>query len=446
MARLLLVTTLCAAAAATAWASSSSSYCRHVRPAVALATVPGVEYRLLLGGLARPRAVVEDGEGNVLLVESKDRGVTRVVLSGGDDGGCVEAKAEPLIRDRRLNHGLALSADGRTLFASSASDVYAYAYDAVSGTAGPARHVIGGMQQGGHATRTLLAPALHPDLLLVSRGSDGNVDPGTADVGSARSQIRVFRIAELLARRGKPVPYAAGAVLGWGLRNSVGVAQEPTTGNIWSVENSLDDMRRGGRDIHNGNPGEELNLHGRPDDVHGPFYGRNYGYPACVTVFDPAGVGAYPGGAATGQPMAGDHMPANYSDGWCRRETLAPRLTFDAHLAPLGLAFADDGSAAYISFHGSWNRRPGIGYRVSRVAFADGQPVHASDSRDAEEKLLWNADESLCPYRCFRPVGLAVGRGGDRIFVTSDATGELVLLTGSGGRGYGRRRPGPSWT
>lgn len=141
----------------------------------------------------------------------------------------------------QLNHGIALSADGKRLFASSATNVYAYTYDAVTGTAGPAKDVINGMQQTGHQTRTLLIPQRNPDLLLVSRGSNANIDNETTNIGSGRSQIRVFSISQLLASSSS-VPYSSnGQVLGWGLRNSVAVGEDPTTGNIVCIYPKYDD-------------------------------------------------------------------------------------------------------------------------------------------------------------------------------------------------------------
>lgn len=133
----------------------------------------------------------------------------------------------------KLNHGIELSSDGKTLFASSSTDVYAYDYDAAKGTAGKAKNIITGMVQGGHSTRTLLIPRHNSNLLLVSRGSDGNIDKDTVEIGSGKSQIRVFKIDSLL-KGSAPVKYSDGEVLGWGLRNSVGVAEDPATGYIVS--------------------------------------------------------------------------------------------------------------------------------------------------------------------------------------------------------------------
>ncbi|PFH59589.1 hypothetical protein XA68_12133 [Ophiocordyceps unilateralis] len=209
------------------------------------------------------------------------------------------------------------------------------------------------------------------------------------------------------------------------------------------LENSLDNMHRHGRDIHQTNPGDELNFHGRPDDRRSDVFGRNFGYPACLAIWDPSVVEGYPGGAKTGQQMTGDHMAGNknnsFSDEWCRAKTVAPVLTLDSHLAPLDIEFLPDGTEAYVSMHGSWNREPGVGYRVSRFAFgADGFPVDEPSSRSAERHMVWDVG-GRCPSEagdCFRPVGLALvaaGRRrnkGTRLFVTSDDTGELFVVAG----------------
>ena len=136
---------------------------------------------------------------------------------------------------RQLNHGIALSGDGKTLFVSSAESVYAYPYDAETGSVGDAKHLINGMKQTDHVSRTLLVPRHNSDLLLVSRGSNDNIDKETADIKSGRSQLRTFKIADLVKDGAETVDYTAGEVLGWGLRNSVGVADDPTNGHMVSI-------------------------------------------------------------------------------------------------------------------------------------------------------------------------------------------------------------------
>jgi sugar lactone lactonase YvrE len=44
-----------------------------------------------------------------------------------------------------MNHGIDISADGKTLYASTMSVVYAFPYDAATAKAGTARTVVSGM-------------------------------------------------------------------------------------------------------------------------------------------------------------------------------------------------------------------------------------------------------------------------------------------------------------
>ncbi|KAI9171179.1 soluble quinoprotein glucose/sorbosone dehydrogenase [Paramyrothecium foliicola] len=409
-------------------ARNVAAQCEAIQPLSNPATAPEVGYKVLSNGLRNPRSLVQDTNGNLLVLE-QSTGVRRIVLKDSEGlNVCVESSAQ-LISDEKFNHGLALSQDGKTLLASTAVEVHAFPYDASQGSIGTGKVIITGMTPTGtHRTRTLLAPPNDPNLLLVSHGSIDNMDEDALEVESGRSSIRVFKLGDLLDQE-SPVNFTDGAVLGWGLRNSEGVGQDPSTGNIWSVENSLDNMKRSGKDIHNDNPGEELNLHGRPGDTEGELYGKNFGYPSCVAIWNPDTVEDYPGGATVGKHMAGDQSAPQHDDEYCQNETIAPKLTFAAHTAPLDIKFQQNGAAAFISLHGSWNRSPPNGYRVSRVAFSDGMPTAPPDSRDAEVPLLWNSETAKCPGECFRPVGLLLdGRG--RLFMTSDKTGELFVLTG----------------
>lgn len=99
-------------------------------------------------------------------------------------------------------------------------------------------------------------------------------------------------------------------------------------------------------------------------------------------------------------------------------------------MAPLDMLFHPNGTVAYVTFHGSWDRSDPVGYKLSAIRFdADaGQPVESSDSTTAATTdVLSNADNSQCPDGCFRPVGLAWDSQG-RLFMSSDATGEIYVL------------------
>lgn len=269
-----------------------------------------------------------------------------------------------LLLPDQLTHGIALSNDGKTLFASTATEVLAWGYDAATAEVdgdggGSPRVIVNGMNgEGGHSTRTLLMARKAPDTLLVSQGSGGNHDPRARDLGSGISQIRAFDLSAGLPD--EPIRFSGSGsksrLLGWGLRNSVGVAEDPSTGGIWSVENSVDDLYRDGADVHQDNPGEELNFHGflatggSEEDEDQATAGGNYGYPDCYAVWDNTTTGL--DGLQVGDQFAPSSSSVTGDDA-CARDFVAPRLTWPAHTAPLDIKFAQDGSEAFISFHGS---------------------------------------------------------------------------------------------
>ena len=184
-------------------------------------------------------------------------------------------------------------------------------------------------------------------------------------------------------------------------------------------------MKRNGQDVHNNNPGEELNFHG-PINSTNTRLGANFGYPNCYAVWDTASVS----GLARGSQMIQNAPSGSLTDSYCATTPLPPRLAFPAHTAPLDIKFRKDGKAAYVTFHGSWNRSPPDGYRVSRIEYgADGQPKEPSTSNTAAVNIMWNANNANCPSQCFRPVGLAFDSK-DRLFMTSDSSGELFVITG----------------
>ena len=107
-----------------------------------------------------------------------------------------------------------------------------------------------------HTTRTLLLSQKVDGVLLINRGSTSNIDALAEDSSSGHSQIRAFDLKDFTD---SAFDFSTqGTRLGWGLRNSVGIAEHPDTGGIYSVENSADEIMREGIDVHQNNPGEEL--------------------------------------------------------------------------------------------------------------------------------------------------------------------------------------------
>ncbi|KAB5566712.1 soluble quino protein glucose/sorbosone dehydrogenase [Coniochaeta sp. 2T2.1] len=411
-----------------AFAADAASACSSVlTPAYSPlpAIAKGWQAQLVAGGLKKPRSIQFDSAGALLIVDS-GKGVLRYTFTDNGATCLTLDKQELLVNQTNLNHGLGLSTDGKTLYASSVESVFAWDYDAQAGkVSGEPRVVINNMSNNDLVTRTLLVSQKQPGYIVVSRGGTSDLDEATV-LSSGLSQIRAFNLANLTSIS-KPYDFeTSGRVLGWGLRNSVGVAEHPVTGGIYSVENSIDGVTRQGTDIHENNPGEELNFHGYLNATT-DHQGGNYGYPRCFAVWDPNEIPDN-AGLAVGTQFA---MTENttVTDELCASDYVSPRLTFPAHQAPLDIKFNPEGSEAYVSFHGSFDKTNPVGYSLSVVAFdpATGEPTADASSTTALSDVMTNPDHKVCPDKCFRPVGLAWDTKG-RLWMSSDSTGEIFVL------------------
>lgn len=208
-----------------------------------------------------------------------------------------------------------------------------------------------------HTTRTLLLSRKAPGMLSIARGSTENYDDQASALSSGISQVRAFNISDRGREGDRIYNYGVDGVrLGWGLRNEVGLAEHPNSGGIWGVENSADQMTRMGVDIHQNNPAEELNFFGYLNGTAYAQQGGNFGYPWCYAAWD---VAALPNNTnlTVGSQFAIDAVSElgnmNRTDQYCAQQ-IAPRLSFQAHMAPLDIKFNSSGTQAWITFHGSW--------------------------------------------------------------------------------------------
>ena len=154
-----------------------------------------------------------------------------------------------------------------------------------------------------------------------------------------------------------------------GLRNAVGIAFHPLTGEIWATDN-------GGDGLGDNEPPEEVNI---------VTAGGDYGWPDCV-----ANQRAARWGTQARPERCGS--------------TLAPEIEMQAHSAPLGISFYTGDqfpvsfwNDALVAFHGSWNRTAPTGYKVVRVRTAGGRAT------GVVEDLLWG---SSIPFPAPAPAGL----------------------------------------
>jgi glucose/arabinose dehydrogenase len=397
---------------------SSALTASYAAPSVA----SGYAARLVATGLISPRGIKFDNVGNLLVVE-EEVGVTALRFEDDDDGCLNLASKDTVVADTSLNHGIELSEDGNTLYASNSDKLYAWSYSSDNRrVTSNATTLVENMEGTDHTSRTLLLTKSASGMIVINRGSFENIDVEARDIESGHAQVKAFNISGITS----PLDFIEnGTLMGWGLRNDVGIAEEPTTGGIWSVENSGDQLNRSGEDIHENNPAEKLNFLGYLNGTGSQGLGQNFGYPDCFAAWEADALPDFDG--VTGNQFAPNDQNDTNNDQLCT-ERVAPRLVFHAHMAPLDLKFNANGTQAWISFHGSWNRDDPVGYKVSVVDFANGEPVDGSNSTTAAVDILSNADDSVCPDNCFRPVGLAWDDSG-RLFMSSDSTGEIYVIT-----------------
>ncbi|EUC30277.1 iron reductase domain protein [Bipolaris zeicola 26-R-13] len=381
----------------------------------------------IAGGMTSPRSIQFDNAGNMLVVQS-GKGISYHKM-GAD--GCVTS-TKMLISQSNLNHGIALSHDGKTLYASSMTQVYAWPYDAAAGTLGTRTTVVTGMYNGGsHLTRTLAIAPQNSSLLVVSHGSNSNIDQPTSDPKTGRAIIKVFNLANVPSGGYNYV--SGGYNAGYGQRNEVGICFD-SNNMLWGVENSGDDFKRNGKDIHNDNPGEKIHYMG---DVSLPNNAW-YGYPSCFTVWKPSD---FTDKAFKVGDWFTQSPSSTLNDDTCVQKATPPKLTLQPHSAPIDCKFDANSTTMYVTYHGSWNRQPVTGFKLVAVKFkrsADGgiTPVEPLTSTTAAQDVFFNPAVEKCQGNgpgyssgCFRPAGLAWD-GVGRLYMTSDTSsnGEIWIL------------------
>lgn len=179
----------------------------------------------------------------------------------------------------------------------------------------------------------------------------------------------------------------------------------------------------------------------RPILVGDPLTVRNawYGYPTCYAVWEP---NDFPGTSLrTGDNFVTSPSP-QFNDQSCdANNAIKPRLSFQAHSAPIWNAFDAEGNNMYVAFHGSWNRQPPTGFKVVEIPFRrleDGSydPVAPQDSREGYRDIFSAVNPTSCTANgltmsnCFRLTAAAWDPAGRGLFVGSDnsAEGEIFLL------------------
>lgn len=235
----------------------------------------------------------------------------------------------------------------------------------------------GQLRGGGHWTRDI-AFSRDGKKMFVSVGSHSNVYENPNENEERRADILEYN------------PDGTGfRIYASGIRNAVGIAVHPQTGELWASVNERDGL------------GDDL----VPDYItrvkDGGFYGWPWFYIGPNQ--DPRHKGAHPE---------------------LRSKVIVPDVLLQSHMASLEMVFytgeqfpKEFAGDAFASQHGSWNRARRTGYKVIRVPLRNGVPTGEYEDFMTgfvtSEGNVWG-----------RPVGVTVARDG-ALFVSDDGSNTI---------------------
>ncbi len=248
-----------------------------------------------------------------------------------------------------------------------------------------------GAQQpgGGHDTRTIVFDAKNKKV-FVSIGSSCN---------ACREQERA--IIEMYNDDGTGRRLFAN-----GVRNAVGLALHPETGDLWAANN--------GNDWQGDNiPPEWVDIV-RP----GGFYGHPFAYYPNRTYFNfDIVVGGYL-----------DIPPITARDSALVQKMVPPAALIQAHSAPMAIEFANSSfpeefrNGAFIALRGSWNKEGPTGYKVVYMQLSGPRDTTAEYVADFFTGFLTEDGDVWA-----RPVGLAADSRGN-LYMGSDDKEQFIAI------------------
>jgi len=175
----------------------------------------------------------------------------------------------------------------------------------------------------------------------------------------------------------------------------VGLAFHPVTGQLYATDNGRDWL---GNDL----PPDELNL---------LELGGHYGWPYC---------------------WGDKHPDKDFGRARFCRTTAPPIVQFQAHSAPLGLAFTASKDfpqkyqgGLFVAFHGSWNRTVPTGYKVVFGPFRNNRPI----GRYVDFITGWLRDGK----KTGRPVDIAFAPDG-AMYISDDYNGVIYRVVYQAGK------------
>ncbi|MGA8142539.1 MAG: sorbosone dehydrogenase family protein [Candidatus Acidiferrales bacterium] len=353
--------------------------------------LPGFKVDQIATELSGPRLIRAAPNGDLFIAESR-KGQIRVLRGIGADGRAqtVQVFATGL----RQPFGIAfypLGASPQFVYVANTDSVVRFPYQngdlkARSGSQTVVASLPGGgrLRGGGHWTRDITF-SQDGQKIYVSVGSHSNVSDDSAE--DHRADILEFN------------PDGSGErIYASGLRNAVGIAVNPATGELWASVNERDEL------------GDDL----VPDYITHVTDGGFYGWPW------------YYIGSNQDPRHAGKHPEL-------KGKVLVPDVLLQSHSASLEMTFYDGkmfpaeySRYVFAAEHGSWNRAKRTGYKIICV------PVHNGKATGEYEDFVTGfvtANGDVWG----RPVGVTVAQDGALIF-TDDGSDSVWRVTYTGSK------------
>jgi glucose/arabinose dehydrogenase len=346
---------------------------------------PGFKVEQFAVGLQNPRLIRTAPNGDLFVAES---GPGRIRVLRGINGKGQADTMEIFATGLTQPFGIAfypLGPEPKYVYVANTDSVVRFPYQNGDLKArGPQETVVaslpggGRLRGGGHWTRDV-AFSLDGKKMFVSVGSHSNVD----DSDNNEAEFHRADILETTPEGGDVQVYA------WGIRNPVGIAVNPQTGELWTSVNERDAL------------GDNL----PPDYITHVQQGGFYGWPWYYT------------GGNQDPRHQGKHPEL-------KDKVIVPDVLLQPHNASLELTFYDGNQfpAAYkgdifAGEHGSWNKEVRTGYEVIRVPLKGG---HATGEYEDFMTGFVTPDGNVWG----RPVGVAVAKDGSLI-VTDDGSNSI---------------------
>jgi glucose/arabinose dehydrogenase len=350
----------------------------------------GFVVTLYATGLETPRKMITAPNGDILLAESS-AGRIRVLRGVSASGAAVQSEIFATGLSRPF--GLALYPNGanpRYLYVGNTNSVVRFPYQNGDLKArGAAETIIPVLPTAGHWTRDLVF-SRDGSKMLVAVGSASNVNDDERETHRAN-------ILEFTPDGKNEKVYASG------IRNPVGLAIHPQTGDVWTSVNERDGL------------GDDL----VPDYITRVAPGAFYGWPWYYL---------------------GPHQDPRHEG---KRPDLkdkvqVPDVLLQAHSASLAMTFytgtqfpAEYRGHAFAAQHGSWNRAHRTGYKVIHATVVNGRAT--GEYVDFLTGFAW-ADGGVWG----RPVGVTVASDGS-LLVSDDGSHSIWRVSYTGGSQGGGR-------